>query len=277
MRDKERQTAERPGKITSGHLVSLGSRLTDRDRQIVSDCYDHHVLTTEQLVRLHFAGPRSATARLDALYRLRVLDRFRPPWPRGAGSTPYHWILDEAGAHIVAAQQGVERRRLRWRHADALGVAQSGKLSHHVEINEFLSLLALEAKLGHGALREWYGERATHTLFEGVAPDGYGVLILPGRSPLHLLLELDRATEPAHRLRQKATRYAREIPRSELGKLDAFVILAVPTATRAKLATEAIANTGAPIAVAEWSKTSTRSPLSIVTDAADRLAIRRSA
>lgn len=72
-------TADRPGKITFGHLVSLGSRLTDRDRQIALDCYDHHVLTTEQLVRLHFAGLRTATARLDALYKLRVLDRFRPP------------------------------------------------------------------------------------------------------------------------------------------------------------------------------------------------------
>jgi hypothetical protein len=71
-------TADRPGKITFGHLVSLGSRLTNRDRQIALDCYDHHVLTTEQLVRLHFAGLRTATARLDALYKLRVLDRFRP-------------------------------------------------------------------------------------------------------------------------------------------------------------------------------------------------------
>ena len=79
MREKEPMTADRPGKITFGHLVSLGSRLTDRDRQIALDCHDHHVLTTEQLVRLHFAGLRTATARLDALYKLRVLDRFRPP------------------------------------------------------------------------------------------------------------------------------------------------------------------------------------------------------
>ena len=269
-------TADRPGKITFGHLVSLGSRLTDRDRQIALDCYDHHVLTTEQLVRLHFAGLRTATARLDALYKLRVLDRFRPPAKRGAGSTPYHWILDEAGAHIVAAHQGVERR-LRWRHSDALGVTHSGKLTHHVEINEFFTLLASEAHAKHGALREWYGERTTHQLFKGVAPDGYGVLALPGRPAVHLLLELDRATEPAQRLRQKAVSYARQIPRSELGEYDTFVILAVPTATRAKLAREAVADTGAPIEVAEWSKASTRSPLAIVTEAADRLAAHCSA
>jgi hypothetical protein len=102
---------------------------------------------------------------------------------------------------------------------------------------------------------EWYGERVTHHLFKGVAPDGYGVLALPGRPPVLLLLE----------------------PRSELGEYGTFVILAVPTATRAKLAREAVADTGAPIEVTEWSKASTRSPLAIVTDAAGQLVARRSA
>jgi hypothetical protein len=94
---------------------------------------------------------------------------------------------------------------------------------------------------------------------------------------VHLLLELDRATEPAQRLRQKAVGYAQQIPRSELGEYETFVILAVPTATRAKLACEAVGGTGAPIMVAEWSKASTRSTLTIVTDAADQLAARRPA
>ena len=157
------------------------------------------------------------------------------------------------------------------------GSPHSGKLTHHVEINEFFTLLAPEAHAEHGALREWYGERITHQLFKGVAPDGYGVLALPGRPHVHLLLELDRATEPAQRLRQKAVGYARQILRSELGEYGTFVILAVPTATRARLAREAVADTGAPIEVAEWSKASTRSPLAIVTDAADQLAARRPA
>jgi len=114
MNTQERATATRPGKITATHLTTLGSRLTDRDRQIALDCYDHHVLTTEQLMRLHFGGLRTTTLRLGTLYQLRVLDRFRPPRRRpGTGTNPYHWILDEAGAHVVAAQRDMERRRLR--------------------------------------------------------------------------------------------------------------------------------------------------------------------
>ncbi len=275
MNTKER-TATRPGKITATHLTSLGSRLTDRDRQIALDCYDHRVLTTEQLMRLHFSGLRTTTIRLGTLYQLRVLDRFRPPRRRpGTGTNPYHWILDEAGAHVVAAQRDMERRRLRWQHSEAVDIAQSSKLRHHIEINEFFSLLALEAQLQHGALHEWYGERITSTLFKGVVPDGYGVVNLPHRPPIHVLLELDRGTEPAQRLHEKAVLYAKQIPQSALCKHDAFVLLAVPTATRAKLAREAVADTGAPITVAEWSMASTNSPLAIVTDPADQIAGRR--
>ena len=59
------------------HVVNLGSRLTECDRQIALDCYEHHVLTTEQLQLLHFSGIRTTRARLHALYTLRILDRFR--------------------------------------------------------------------------------------------------------------------------------------------------------------------------------------------------------
>jgi hypothetical protein len=276
MKTNERKTVVRPKKVTYSHLVSLGSRLTDRDRQIAIDCYDHHVLTSEQILRLHFTGLRSTTARLDILYQLRVLDRFRPSVPMGEGTAPYHWVLDEAGAHIVAACQDIERRQLRWRHSDAIRMAYSGKLRHHIEINEFFSLLSHEAEAEHCRLKEWYGERTTHRLFKGIAPDGYGVITVPDRPPVHVLLELDRATEPAKRLRQKAVRYADQIHRSELGGRDVLVVLAVPTATRARLANKAVHGVGAPIEVAEWSKGSTNSPLQIVTRAAaDRITSRR--
>lgn len=93
---------------------------------------------------------------------------------------------------------------------------------------------------------------------------------------MHVLLELDRATEPAKRLCQKAVRYAQQIHRSQLAGRDVFVVLAVPTATRARLASKAVHGVGAPIEIAEWSKGSTNSPLQIVTRAAaDRVTSRR--
>lgn len=247
----------RPGKVTQAHVARLASRLTERDRQIVLDCFEHQVLTTEQLRRLYFAGIRSARRRLQALYALRVLDRFRPPWQRGQGSTPHHWVLDEAGAHIIAAEQGIERSQLRWRHTSTLTIAASPTLTHRVEVNEFFTRLAAEAAAAHGALSEWYGERTTHQMLAGIAkPDGYGVLTLPDRPPIHLLLELDRDTEPAGRLREKANRYTRAVPRSALRHANPIILLAVPTSARALTASAAVAHTAAPITVITWSAAS---------------------
>lgn len=261
----------RPTRVALTHVVGLGSRLTDRDRQIALDCYEHHVLTTVQLQRLHFTGARTARARLETLHRLRVLDRFRPPVPHGTGSAPYHWILDEAGAHVVAEQYGIERRELKWRRSTALALADSAKLHHHIAINEFFSRLAHDATAHDGALAEWYGERSIHRLFNGtVWPDGYGVLTLPNRPPLHFLLELDRATEPAPQLRQKALHYAKTIPRSALARHRPIVVLAVPNHARATAANDAVAGSGAPITAAVWNMTAGAfSPLPIVTSIAD--------
>lgn len=190
--------------------------------------------------------------------------------PHGTGSSPYHWILDEAGAHVVAAQYGIERRELKWRHTTALALADSPKLHHHIEINEFFAQLAHEASASGGALAEWYGERTIHGLLGGLVwPDGYGVLALPERAPIHLLLELDRATEPAAQLRDKATRYAKAIPRSTLARHRPIVILAVPNSARAQVAIAAVTGTGAPIAVAAWNPTG-RSALEITVNADSR-------
>jgi hypothetical protein len=55
------------------------------------------------------------------LYRHRVLDRFYPPGPFGSGKPQAHWLLDEAGAILVAAQLGVERKKLGWQRRDDWG------------------------------------------------------------------------------------------------------------------------------------------------------------
>jgi hypothetical protein len=250
------------------HVVSLGSRLTERDRQIVLDCYEHHVLTTGQIERLHFTGARTARERLSVLYELRVLDRFRPPWRRGEGSTPYHWILDEAGAHIVAELHGLDRRELKWRHSTALALSHSAKLRHLYEINEFFAQLAQDAARAGGALTEWYGERSSQRLFDGsINPDGYGVVAVPTHAPIHVLLELDRATEPTATLQDKAIRYSRALPRSVLSASPPVIILAVPTSARARAAVAAIADVATPISVALWTSSSSSLEIVLAADA----------
>lgn len=256
----------RPARVGAAAVAALASRLTERDRLVALDCYEHRVLTTEQLRRLHFGAARRARRRLATLYELRVLDRFRPPKPRGEGSSPYHWILDEAGAHVVAAELGLERSELRWRHQAAIALARSSKLAHQLEVNEFMTLLAVEARRRGGRLADWWGERRCLAALGGqAAPDGYAQLELPGRPPLRFLLELDRATEEHARLRQKAKRYAKALPRSSRWPEPPLVLVVTPGAARARRLRDELATGAVAIGVAAW--TSDRSPLAALADA----------
>jgi Replication-relaxation len=257
----------RAGRVGAAAVAALASRLTERDRLVALACYEHRVLTTEQLRRLHFGSSRRARWRLERLYQLRVLDRFRPPRERGQGSAPFHWLLDEAGAHVVAEALGVERSELRWRHQAAVAIASSSKLSHQLEVNEFFTRLAEDASQTGGRLAAWWGERRCLAALGGqAAPDGYGRLELPGQRPVSFLLEVDRATErPAERLRQKARRYARALPRSPLAEEAPLILLAVPTPARRDHLAQALAKISAPIRTVVW--TPPRSPLDALSEA----------
>jgi hypothetical protein len=258
----------RRGRVGAAAIAALASRLTERDQQVALACYEHRVLTTEQLRRLYFSASRRARRRLALLYELRVLDRFRPSSQRGQGSAQHHWILDEAGAHIVAAQLGVERAELRWRHQRDLAMLRSPKLDHQLEVNEFFSRLDEEARAEGGHLLDWWGERRCLAALEGrVAPDGYGRLQLAGRRPASFLLELDRSTEDHGRLRQKARRYQKALPRSILADEQPLLLVTVPSPVRRDNAAAALAGSDLPIKVAVW--TPEQSPLATVRAAFD--------
>ena len=95
------------GRLTRspGLLAALAARLTARDRWLLRMLHEHRVLTTTHITQLAFGTPRAATARLLALYQLRAIDRFRPLVP--SGSAPLHFVLDEAGAYLLAAEDGI--------------------------------------------------------------------------------------------------------------------------------------------------------------------------
>lgn len=101
--------------------------------------------------------------------------------------------------------------------------------------------------------------------------DGYGVLNLPGRAPMCFLVELDRGTEPTKQLYKKAQDYEQHLYRSALRRRNPFVLVLVPSATRARTVSAAVADSTAPIAVAVWSNDSTGSTLAVVIDAKNGL------
>jgi Replication-relaxation len=120
-------------------------------------------------------------------------------------------------------------------------------------VNELFSRLAEEAAEAGGRLAAWWGERRCLAALGGqAAPDSYGRLELPGQRPASFLLELDRATEDHERLRQKARRYARALPRSTLAQEAPVIVVAAPTPARRDGLARALAASSAPIRVTVW-------------------------
>jgi hypothetical protein len=168
------------------------------------------VLLTEQLTLLFFSSRRRAQDRLLFLYRQRVLDRFYPASRRGAGKPQAHWLLDEAGAHLVAASLDLDRRQLGWqRRHDWRSHPQ---LAHRLAVNRFVTGLVATTLPDPGCgVMCWYGPReATARLGDRhhgpVRPDSE-LLVLTPAGAVSLLLELDRGTETLDRLAEKLRRY----------------------------------------------------------------------
>jgi hypothetical protein len=196
--------------VGAEHVFELARHLTERDREVALCLYDQQVLTTDQLTLLFFSSKRRAQDRLLFLYRQRVLDRFYPPSRFGAGKPQAHWLLDDAGAHLVAASLGIERRHLPWQRREDWG--SHPQLAHRLAVNSFVTEL-IAATLDDPTLgvTSWFGTRAAaarlgERMRGAVRPDGELILLTPA-GPVDLLLEWDRGTETLDRLDKKLRRY----------------------------------------------------------------------
>lgn len=185
---------------------AIAGRITERDRAIAAALYEHRVLTAQQIYELYFDSLDRARDRLAQLHQLGVVERFRPY--RQHGSHPYHYLLDQAGALLIASERGIEVCELDYSRAKTLRLASSQQLRHQVETNGLVTSLAraLRTTAG-GTLLEWRGQRrCVQTWGELVRPDAFVRLRLAGMA-LALWLEHDRASEQHARLQEKLDRY----------------------------------------------------------------------
>jgi hypothetical protein len=171
---QHRQRSQRPA-VTADLLAVLAGRLTGRDRWMLGMLAEHRVLTTTQLTALAFTGRREAERRLAALWAWRCVDRFRPQTPLGSGSAPFHWVLDDAGAAVLAAGHGLTDAEFGYHRATALAIAHSQRLSHTVGTNSLLTALTIthpDTPAGIGQLSDW--QLAGEQLVPGRLVDWWG-------------------------------------------------------------------------------------------------------
>ena len=192
-------------------VLRVQSQLTARDRILLGWLYDHGVLTTFQLANALFPSLDFCQRRLRTLYRLRLIARFRPQRADG-GSYPYHWLIDQLGAEVVAAAR--DERPPRRDHARLERRRWTS--------NQFFTDLAGHARTHSGTqLERWLPEAACRRIgtFAGssnsvavlayqprIRPDGYGVWAEDGRQ-VRFFLEYDTGAEQLDVLINKLAGY----------------------------------------------------------------------
>ncbi|MCP2341170.1 replication-relaxation family protein [Actinomadura rupiterrae] len=187
-------------------LKRLHQTLTARDWWILAALAEHRVLTTGQLRRLAFDTDSGARHRLHTLFELRAVDRFRPLTL--VGSAPHHYVLDKAGALLLAERREVTLTELPYRPDDALQLAFSRALPHTVAVNDFFTRLAAAARGDPDReLTLWWPERRCGQAWgDLIRPDGYGIWRDHDRTT-GFFAEIDLGTEPLDTLTHKVDRY----------------------------------------------------------------------
>lgn len=191
------------------HQAWLASHLTTRDRWLVHMLYEHKVLTTHHMVALAFPSPRAASLRLAQLYQWGVVHRFQPH--RHRGSYPLHYVLDSAGATLLAHEHGINPHDLGYRREREIGRAHSLQLAHTTGCHTVFTTLIQQARHSEGAqtlLAWWSPHRCAQYWGDLVRPDGYGRWRDDTRE-VEWCFEWDTGTERLARLGHKLAGYER--------------------------------------------------------------------
>ncbi|QGK70312.1 hypothetical protein GIY23_12960 [Allosaccharopolyspora coralli] len=193
--------------ISNEHQATIAGRLTARDRWIARMVAEHGTLTSTQLARVAFPCRRTANKRLPLLYRWRVLNRFQP-YVR-SGAAPMFYVLDSAGAHLLAHEDGIDPHALKFRSERAIGIAHSLRLAHLHGVNDlFTGLIAHALHHDQRALAAWWSEtRCARHFGDLVRPDGYGRWRIGDRE-IEFFLEFDTGSYQLSRLVAKLPGYA---------------------------------------------------------------------
>lgn len=188
--------------MTGNPPGDIAAPLYDVDHRLLEQLLHHRVLTTDQAAVAVGIPVRTARYRLARLRALTLVERERPGRP--SGSAPHHWWLTSSGHDTAGSPVRIragEPSRTQLLHAAAtaavpLALAQQGP-------SVGLELLAWDRD--RAAWEPWVTSAG---VTQQVTPDGRALVNITATDALlSIHVEVDRATMPQQRLRDKMTRY----------------------------------------------------------------------
>jgi hypothetical protein len=250
---------------TPDRVLRAQASLTDRDLTLMSWLYDHGVLTTQQISHALFGSLDFCQRRLLRLTVLGVLTRYRPQRWDG-GTYAYHYLLDQLGTEIVAAQRCEPAPRPGVARTRRYHLTARANLAHLLGTNQFFVELAAYARTHADAyLDRWWSTGRLYradafyrdgddpeVIYAGrhIRPDAQGIWTCGTRS-VAFCLEHDTGTEALGILIAKVDRYERL---TQLTARPMPVLFWLPTARRElhfhQRLTEALGPLTTPVATA---------------------------
>lgn len=164
------------------------------------------MLTTEQVCDLCCSCLTSTQHRLVTLWRLGVLERFRPLRPTGSAS--WRYTLGPVGAALVAAERGAEAPRPSVLRDRVVALAAHQRTTHTLGVNGFFCALHKAAReRPDAAVVAWWSERRCAAEWgDLVRPDAYGIFKEDGQR-VEFFFEHDTGSEPLSRVAGKLAGY----------------------------------------------------------------------
>ncbi|MEQ4720907.1 replication-relaxation family protein [Nonomuraea sp. B19D2] len=197
-------------RYTPRMLGELAIRLTQRDRTLIRLLHGFRVLTSPQVSEMFFDTDDAARRRLLALTRMGILERFRPNLPPAMGTAPYHYVIGETAAAVLASEDGVDLSDFGYHRDRVLSIVYSQRLAHTVGTNGIAaSLYGFARRHPDAELTAWWPERRCSAEWGSMArPDAYGRWT-EGPHSIEFFLEYDTGTEPLDRVAHKLDGYAK--------------------------------------------------------------------
>lgn len=181
------------------------------------------------------------------------VDRFQPNRP--TGSSPYHYVLGEAGAFVVATRLGRDFKHFDWHRTDVDQAPFNRFLTHLVEQNSFFTRLASAyRRSGQGHLAKWRNGYDP-TFRWSVVPDGFGTVV-EGNRTVQFAYEHDRGTESGGQLKDKIDRYQKVAAALEDDRNDdsPVILFCIQSERREKSARGHLFGSGFPVATGVYQR-----------------------
>lgn len=181
--------------------------LTDRDMAIVAAVAEYKLLSRSQIQRLlGFGATTRVNFRLQKLFHNGYLRRYFLPMLKGSSQAIY--TLDTAGVPVAAERLGKDVKDF-WRPK----TLHPFFLAHQLAVNDVRIAFDLAARTNddHQLLQYLTEEEAYDRFFFGshwrsLTPDAF-LRYRVGRQVLSAFVEVDRATMPNRRFKEKVERY----------------------------------------------------------------------